>query len=74
MALGEMEFSDLRYANGTEQVTFPVNEKGERIRDLEAEIYLGRMIFMAFAFLFGVVVMNLLNAIAIGDIQVYKND
>ena len=36
----------------------------------EAEILLGQLIFVAFVFLFAVVVMNLLNAFAIGDIQV----
>ena len=36
----------------------------------KAEILLGQLIFVAFVFLFAVVVMNLLNAFAIGDIQV----
>ena len=35
-----------------------------------AEIMLGQLIFVAFVFLFPIVVMNLLNAFAIGDIQV----
>ena len=36
----------------------------------KAEVILGQLIFAAFVFLFAVVVMNLLNAFAIGDIQV----
>ena len=36
----------------------------------KAEVILGSLIFAAFVFLFAVVVMNLLNAFAIGDIQV----
>ena len=48
----------------------PTDAKGIRILDLEVEIYLARLIFIVFAFLFVIVVMNLLNAIAIGDVQV----
>ena len=36
----------------------------------KAEIMLGQLVFVAFVFLFPIVVMNLLNAFAIGDIQV----
>ena len=36
-------------------------------------LYLGRMCLMAFVFLFMVVLLNLLNAIAIGDVQVPDN-
>ena len=36
----------------------------------KAEVILGQLIFATFVFLFAVVVMNLLNAFAIGDIQV----
>lgn len=72
MHIGEMEFLDLYYANQNKTDTdFPRDDKGMRILDLEVEIYLARLIFMVFAFLFVIVVMNLLNAIAIGDIQVH---
>ena len=36
----------------------------------KAQIVLAQIMSVAFVFLFGVVVMNLLNAFAIGDIQV----
>ena len=76
MSFGEMEFLDLRYANATGDVVYPrynnsnPDQNGTAIRELEIEIYFGRMIFIAFAFLFVIVVMNLLNAIAIQDIKV----
>lgn len=70
MSIGEIEFLDLRYANATKNQTFPIDSDGGKIKGLELEIYLGRLILLAFVFLFVVVVMNLLNAIAIGDIQV----
>ena len=73
MSIGEMEYTDLRYAEGTKSINFKLQNstdgKGEPIKSLEWEVYFGRLIFLAFAFLFVVVVMNLLNAIAIGDIQ-----
>ena len=69
MSIGEMEYTDLRYAEGNKTINFKLDGKGEPIKSLEWEVYLGRLIFLAFAFLFVVVVMNLLNAIAIGDIQ-----
>ena len=64
MATGELEFLDFSYGNQTSIEDFP----GERA--LQMEIYFGRMIFVAFVFLFAIVVLNLLNAIAIGDVQV----
>ena len=73
MSIGEMEYTDLRYAEGNKDFNFKLQNstdgKGEPIKSLEWEVYFGRLIFLAFAFLFVVVVMNLLNAIAIGDIQ-----
>ena len=68
MSIGEMEYTDLRYAEGNKTINFKLDGK-EPIKSLEWEVYFGRLIFLAFAFLFVVVVMNLLNAIAIGDIQ-----
>ena len=71
MSFGEMEFLDQYYANQTKNDSgFPTGPDGRQIIGLEVEIYLARLIFMVFAFLFPIVVMNLLNAIAIGDIQV----
>ena len=76
-ATSSMEFTS---SNGT-----IMNGKGRRLTtDVEtladidhtitshqkAEIMLGQLVFVAFVFLFPIVVMNLLNAFAIGDIQV----
>ena len=71
MSFGEMEFLELFYANQTKNDNyFPRDKNENNILGLEVEIYLARLIFIVFAFLFVIVVMNLLNAIAIGDIQV----
>ena len=65
MTLGEFQYTDLRFGK--------LGENG----DLEGltleerwQIHLARFIFMAFVFLFPLVVLNLLNAVAIGDVQV----
>ena len=57
MFIGELEFEDL---------TDPDPDGG----DTFAAHAIGKLLALAFAFLFAVVVMNLLNAVAIGDIQV----
>ena len=54
MFIGELNFGDLTYGG----------------KKYGAARYIGKLLALAFAFLFGVVVMNLLNAVAIGDIQV----
>ena len=46
------------------------NTDHTRTHHQKVEIMLGQLIFVAFIFLFPIVVMNLLNAFAIGDIQV----
>ena len=38
--------------------------------NVKFEQFLGKIILLAFVFLFAIVLMNLLNAVAIGDIQV----
>ena len=58
MFVGEMEFADLEWEHDTKFKEF--------------DIALGNIIFLLFVFVFLVVVMNLLNAVAIGDIQVSK--
>ena len=37
---------------------------------IKVQIVLGQLVFIAFVFLFVIVILNLLNAVAIGDIQV----
>ena len=37
---------------------------------VKVQIVLGQLVFIAFVFLFVIVILNLLNAVAIGDIQV----
>ena len=68
MSLGELGYTDLRFGNMKEQVKAGELEKlttGE-----EWEIHLARIIFLGFAFIFTLVAINLLNAIAFGDVQV----
>ena len=65
MALGEMAYIALRYGNMDQNSTYEELDLEE-----EWEIHLAHIIFMAFVFLFTLVVVNLLNAIAIGDVQV----
>ena len=63
MFTGELEYND----------SFDWKEKTREeggFKRLLTGIYFGKLIFFAFAFLFVVVVMNLLNAVAIGDIEV----
>ena len=40
---------------------------------IKVQIVLGQLVFIAFVFLFVIVILNLLNAVAIGDIQVTNN-
>ena len=66
MAIGELE--------GWDKVPELDNENWtEWTSGQKWTLYLGRMCLMAFVFLFVVVLLNLLNAIAIGDVQVCNN-
>ena len=69
MTLGEFQYTDLRFGK--------LGENG----DLEGltleerwQIHLARLIFMGFVFVFPLVVINLLNAVAIGDVQVSSGE
>ena len=64
MAIGELEGWDKVPALDVDK--FETSEQ-------KWTLYLGRMCLMAFVFLFTVVLLNLLNAIAIGDVQVCNN-
>ena len=82
MFAGEYDFSNMRFSSSKVKT----NDGTGSITDVEtlnyranppkltfnhkAEVILGQLIFAAFVFMFPVVVMNLLNAFAIGDIQV----
>ena len=59
MFVGEMEYGDIHFSS-PELETFSA----------KLELALGQSVFLIFVFMFVVVFMNLLNAIAIGDIQV----
>ena len=60
MFVGEMEYGDIHFSQTDEQS--------------KLELALGQFVFLVFVFMFVVVFMNLLNAIAIGDIQVTQID
>ena len=62
MFTGELEYNDFEWKEKT-------REEGG-FKRLMTGIYFGKSILFGFAFLFVVVVMNLLNAVAIGDIEV----
>ena len=84
MFAGEYDFGEMRFSSSSK--TTKEGTWNRSITDVEtlndranppnltynhkAEVILGQLIFAAFVFLFAVVVMNLLNAFAIGDIQV----
>ena len=71
MFTGEVEHNDFEWKLKTrEDYHHPTNEPKEGFKRLLAGIFFGKSILFAFAFLFVVVVMNLLNADAIGDIEV----
>ena len=61
MFVGELNFTDLKFDPQKEDKT-------------GLQKAFGQVIFAAFVFIFVVVVMNLLNAVAIGDIQVSSCD
>ena len=62
MFTGELEYTGFEWKEKT-------REEGG-FKRLMTGIYFGKSILFGFAFLFVVVVMNLLNAVAIGDIEV----
>ena len=84
MFAGEYDFGEMRFSSSNK--TTKEGTWNRSITDVEtlngranppnltynhkAEVILGSLIFAAFVFLFAVVVMNLLNAFAIGDNQV----
>ena len=85
MFTGEYDFGSMRFTSsdgttkggkcGQEEWNRPATDievlyKSDSTYHQKAEILLGQLMFVAFVFLFSVVVMNLLNAFAIGDIQV----
>ena len=68
MFVGEMEFGNFNFTvhGNTNNGDYGKNWDGAS----KAEVALGQVIFMLFVFLFVIVFMNILNAIAIGDIEV----
>ena len=68
MVLGEFQYINLRYGNmeGEDRETETPEQKWQ--------IHLARLIFMGFVFVFPLVVINLLNAVAIGDVQVSSGE
>ena len=74
MFAGEYDFSNMRFSsspNLTDVKTLNNRADPPNLTfNHKAEVILGQLIFAAFVFMFPVVVMNLLNAFAIGDIQV----
>merc|ERR1712038_1169391 len=88
MFTGEYDFGEMRFSSSKK--TTREGTWNRSITDVEtlndranppnltynhkAEVILGQLIFVAFVFLFAVVVMNLLNAFAIGDIQNLRDD
>ena len=79
MFTGEYNFGDRRFSpktlntlNKTDVEVLGANSS-EVSYHTKTQIVLAQIIFVAFVFLFAVVVMNLLNAFAIGDIQVKHN-
>ena len=75
MTLGELEFTNQLYGNMTKDNeesngTMTAVSKEELSRGQEWEIHLARIIFLGFVFIFTLVAINLLNAIAFGDVQV----
>ena len=77
MFTGEYNFGDRRFSNtklDEDEDTSDVEVLGSDVSyHTKTQIVLAQIIFVAFVFLFAVVVMNLLNAFAIGDIQVKHN-
>ena len=71
--IGEVNYDDFVKTMGINLTTAAKNVSWNAIdsrESLKAKLALGQLILTAFVFLFAVVLMNLLNAIAIGDIQV----
>ena len=79
MFTGEYNFGDRRFSNvkvdknSTEDTSDVQVLSSDVSYHTKTQIVLAQIIFVAFVFLFAVVVMNLLNAFAIGDIQVKHN-
>ena len=87
MFVGEVGYGDLKFGDetageendcktttkkkATDTTTTSLKDLEDLKYALEWEINLGKIMTAAFIFLFVIVLMNLLNAIAIGDIQVH---
>ena len=73
--IGELNYDDVVKTfgvdldNGTETGSFWSKDQSTR-EALKMQLALGQLIFIVFVFLFVIVVLNLLNGIAISDIQV----
>ena len=69
MVLGEFQYINLQYGDME-------GENGEikLTPEQKWQIHLARLIFMGFVFVFPLVVINLLNAVAIGDVQVSSGE
>ena len=74
MSTGEYDFGDRRFSNtlvNGKNDTSDTEVLGAHVsHHKKTQIILAQIIFAAFVFVFAVVIMNLLNAFAIGDIQV----
>ena len=71
--IGEVNYDDFVKTMDVNLTTAAKNVSWNAINSresLKTKLALGQLILTAFVFLFAVVLMNLLNAIAIGDIQV----
>ena len=83
MSTGEYNFGSLRFSNtliSNTNNTYKKNYTSDAevlgadvSHHKKTQIILAQIIFVAFVFIFAVVVMNLLNAFAIGDIKVKHN-
>ena len=72
MFAGEMEFGNFNFTvhGNTNNGSYGNDPFHKWDGASKAEVALGQVIFMLFVFLFVIVFMNILNAIAIGDIEV----
>ena len=77
MSTGEYNFGDRRFSNtlvnGKNDTSDTEVLDADVSHHKKTQIILAQIIFAAFVFVFAVVVMNLLNAFAIGDIEVKHN-
>ena len=68
MVLGEFQYINLQYGNIEGEI-------GDNLTpEQKWQIFMARLIFMGFVFVFPLVIINLLNAVAIGDVQVSSGE